>query len=492
VCIGGLVLSPGPTSKQETTEAEFDNAGTSVTVVNFSIRVGNHVIKVEAWRDNVELAMTVKAGSIYVFHSIKKLSPDNKNAASSALRFLKGTSVLDCDEDLRKQISDTTTDTWDGAEHITVLPAGRGKRTPEQYKRDESVWVSASVVGGILCGQELRELQGAVQIPSVTLTVMGEKMTYEACVECKKGVWEGQKSCECSSSETTIRFRADVLLQDNTFQLNAVIFDAMEELVTLFADGEQEKISPAYFHDSPDHIFDFGQFLHATPLTILAVFEENRFNERMEVSIKAAGPTFHNEKVYWRHPMKAILVDKSHFGKTSISPACAMADTSFEAGAGVTLVPGGTAQKFRALLQVMDKEATFDRTIDGAPATKCSRKVKCLMAEENAEVTYTLTAIGCVKFASELNRPRKGEFLHALVSWRSGEEMTLVAFYTIPDKPELATMWREFFSKEVSLHKELLADNDEQHVTSNPKETPCKKHKASMAAATSLASPESW
>ena len=87
----------------------------------------------------------------------------------------------------------------------------------------------------------MRRLESVVQVPSVLLKPVGDKITYSSCAECGKAVYEMNKSCSCNTTEIKIRFRADLRMEDDTYQFNAVVFQVMDSLVQIFADGDEAK-----------------------------------------------------------------------------------------------------------------------------------------------------------------------------------------------------------------------------------------------------------
>jgi hypothetical protein len=491
VCIAGMVLSPGPV----VTPQNID--GQDVNVTNFHIRAKDGIVKVEAWRDVSEYASEVVAGQIYFFECMKKISPDRQDLSISVVRYQKSTSHYNCDADLEKEITLATADNHTGATTISPTAPVNTRISAESYKVWNADWVSLSVIADIVAGDVVRSLDGAVQVPSVLLKPVGEKITYLGCADCGKGVYE-TKSCQCATTETKIRFRTQLRLADDTYQLNAVVFDAMDSLVKLYADGDADKEKPSYYHEEPVHVEELSMAVEAMPCTVLLAFETNSYTTKIEVSVKAVERTFSAKQEEIRHPLKPILRCGQTTGRSFICPACAVADTSFEEGAGVTLVPGGTAQKFRALLTVLDKQATTERAEDAtraddaSAAVRCSRKVSCALKDEADTTTYIINSVGPINFATRLLTPRKGELLHAIVSWRSKTQLALLAFVSAADTEEDAAAFRDFFATEVQLIKASLEEPTKSVVEFEAGTTPSKKHKEAMDAARQLATPEPW
>ena len=188
------------------------------------------------------------------------------------------------------------------------------------------------------------------------------------------------------------------------------------------------------------------------PCTVLATLEENSYQETMEISVRGVRPTYHAERAKIAHPFKPILRCAEGLGRTPFCPPCAMSDVSFEEGAGVTLVPGGGTKKFRALLRVLDAQATIKRESDGSPVVRCSRKVCCALRPEGDDISYTLSSVGPIDFATRLTSPRKNEFLHAIVSWRSKEDLTLLSFSTVAED------FKVFFLMAAELNKKFVTE----------------------------------
>ena len=488
VCLAGMVLSPGPKTKHETVDGE------SLPITNFQVRAKDGIVNVEAWRDTADYAGKVMAGQIYYFDSIKKISPDKKDVSLSVARYQKQTAHGSCEKVLEEGVRSATEDSATGATVLSPVGPVGVKKDAASYKVEDSNWVSLSTLAAIISGDNMRRLEGALQVPSVLLKPVGDKITYRACADCLKAVYE-TKSCQCATTETKIRFRADIRMEDDTYQINAVIFDAMEPLVTFFADGDDTKSKPAYYHEDAAHVEELSMTIEAMPCTVLVALEENSYKENIEISLKAVEQTFSSELSKIRHPLKPILRCALKLRTTSITPPCLVADTSFEAGAGVTLVPGGTAQKFRALLTVLDKQATTERLDDASPAVRCTRKVCCALQREDDATTYVLSSVGPINFATRLHAPRKGETLHAIVSWRSATELALLAFMTPGDGAEGAAGaadFKTFFATEARLNKTFHVEPTRWGVQFADGDTPSKKHKEAIDAARKLATPEPW
>jgi len=119
------------------------------------------------------------------------------------------------------------------------------------------------------------------------------------------------------------------------------VFDEMKSLVDIYADGEEEKQQPEFFHDQLTHVEDLRMAIEAIPFTILVTFSDSEYKEEIELSVKAIEKTFHGDPELIRHPRKPILRCTDNRGEKPFCPPCLVADTAFEEGAGVVKIPGG-------------------------------------------------------------------------------------------------------------------------------------------------------
>ena len=301
--------------------------------------------------------------------------------------------------------------------------------------RRVSPWLSLSVVAKIIEGDNRRKLEGSVLVPSVLIKIP-DTITYVSCADCQKKV-EPYKTCTCTTSLTKIRFMGRLRLEDDMFELRASCFDAMQSLVDIFADGENEKQDPIYFHNNSNHMEDLRMTLEAIPFTLLLSFVDSEYNERIEVSIRAVEKTFHADSSLLRHPRKPILRCTESCGLTSFCPPCLVADTSFEEGAGLIKIPGGTSQKFRTLLTIRDNPPRVESgSDDNSPVVRCARKVQCSLHDTVTDLSYVLAIEGPINVATQLIAPRKGDVVFAVVTWRSTNELTLLAYAPAPSASE--------------------------------------------------------
>ena len=186
VCLAGMVLSPGPVQKRENIEGHGSQE--SVPITNFDLRAKDGIVKVEAWRDTSEYAKQLVAGRIYYFEGIKKVSTDRDKVKLSIVRYQKYTQHYACEAALEEEIKEATEDNTTGATMVSPTAPVRTK-----YKEENADWVSLSVLADIISGGDVRRLEGAVQVPSVLIKPIGDRITYLCCADCGKGIYEKEK-----------------------------------------------------------------------------------------------------------------------------------------------------------------------------------------------------------------------------------------------------------------------------------------------------------
>ena len=116
----------------------------------------------------------------------------------------------------------------------------------------------------------------------------------------------------------------------------------------------------------------------------------------------------------------------------------------------------------------------------------------CALCEEADAATYKLSAVGPIDFATRLCGPRKDKILHAIVSWRSKQDLALYAFINAADSASEGMSFKEFFALEARLNKKCHEEPTGTVLDFDVGATPSKKHRESMIAARDLATPEPW
>lgn len=113
VCLAGMVLPPGPQTKEEKLGAD------TVRITFFKIRVGNTVVNAEAWHDAADYAAELLSGKVYFFEGIKRIAPDAGRPDISNVRYLVQTRHGKCPQSLEHLIICSTVDELVGVSSIS-------------------------------------------------------------------------------------------------------------------------------------------------------------------------------------------------------------------------------------------------------------------------------------------------------------------------------------------------------------------------------------
>ena len=256
----------------------------------------------------------------------------------------------------------------------------------------------------------------------------------------------------------------------------------------IYADGEEEKQKPEFFHDQLDHVEDLRLSIEAMPFTLLVSFNDSEYREEIELNVNAIEKTFHVDPTLIRHPRKPILRCIDNLGEKPFCPPCLVEDTAFEEGAGVTKVPGGVAEKFWTLVTISDKPTRIEKEDnDSSPVVRCTRKVQCCLSNKETDPFYTLAVEGPINVANRLLLPRKGEVISALVTWRSAKELTLLSYAPAMEKGAELDAFKKFFLEEVNFYK-----GESKSISLAIDSTPTKRQFEATNASKMLATPEPW
>ena len=145
---------------------------------------------------------------------------------------------------------------------------------------------------------------------------------------------------------------------------------------------------------------------------------------------------------------------------------------------------------FRVLLELADKPGGVVRESETSPACRATRKVLCALRDDADTKTYVLTQSGPINAVTRLMGPMKGQYLHAVVSWRHESELTLVSFSLL--EPDFVTEFRQIFEKEVEVCIASGGDAKRFTLPADEVSTPNRTETAAKAASALLAPPRSW
>ena len=271
-----------------------------VWVANLRIRNGNDITAASAWRDLADAPSSLQEDEFYIWEAVKKTTQKGKDKDSTniQLSYLKEiTEQTACPNALRERLHAAMTAAT--SECVMWSRAGGGRR---DFENTKSHWVALSVCAA-LCGTSPRKrINMLARVPSVLVANEGQHITYKACATCPKALFEGSKSCLCTSCGERVLWGAKMTLTDGDAQLEVKIFDEMSMLATMFADGEEEKERPEYYHERPENTEALFASIAASLMTVLVSFEDSSYSDSIEAQLQG-----HNQqRQETRPPSQAI------------------------------------------------------------------------------------------------------------------------------------------------------------------------------------------
>ena len=74
-------------------------------------------------------------------------------------------------------------------------------------------------------------------------------------------------------------------MEDATCELKVTCFDATKSMVEIFADGDDDKLLPEYYHENAANVEDLRISIEAIPFTVLLTFSDSDYSESIEINI---------------------------------------------------------------------------------------------------------------------------------------------------------------------------------------------------------------
>ena len=442
VCVGARVVPPAPVCK------DVDVRGRKTRVCNAALRMGEDQVRLSGWEGEADQVFGLEVGKIYYFDavSMRKASND-EGQASYELRVMKNmTKIEKCPEPLSTEI-DTATAT-DGPAHSWTLRGG-GRR---QYESEEAKWYTLSVCEAISTPQIRRQIDLLCQIPSVFIQNFAGRITYFGCSQCKRS-WQEEdvQPCGCAAAQRCSLWKATASMVDSTAQVSATMFESLGTLTSMYAEHETERRGESCAHlalpatyESDEEITGLCRFLNPIPFTMRISFMDSEYTNHPELCVQLVAPTFSNRDGV-KHPLSKMV----EFATPSYGcPPCPVAETKFSPGIGLAHVPGGVTTSFRVLLEIMDNASGATRD-ESSNTLKVTRRCACALRDTESAETYLLTQNGPLDVTTLLLQVRKNEYVHAIVSWRSSDAISLNAFWALPAVE--VTKFRQFFQKECEI-----------------------------------------
>ena len=464
VCIEGKVHEKGRKSMQMV-------GSDQVPVCNFTLRCGNELVALAAWRDLAGMPEKLEEGEFYQINAVKKVS--QKDTDKVQLRYTSLTVQSSCSEAARAKLEAAMTNEAGACTKWSET----GSAVRRDFDTEDSHWFTLSVCSAFTNSDQRRKLTVLAKVPSVFISNRGGEVAYAACGECKKALLQdGTPRCSCSTDERITCWKATFSLMDDSGQLTAKCFEEIADLIP-FHSEDHEDADPGTYLNSVTKVDALMESIAAVPFTVLLSFEDSEYSERIEAQIRRITPTTAE-----MHPGKQLLRCKTD-GLSC--PPSALRDVTFRAGVGCGIIASKAVQTFRSLLKIMDKPKGLERENENSPAVCCARKVSCVLHVAGDAVEYKLTQTGPIDVVSRLLIPQKGALIHALVGLRPDNVLILFAFYVVPT--EDVDGFQKLFETEAGLHK------DQDGTTVLPQadvSTPVRTQHAAMNAAALLSTPK--
>lgn len=468
VCIEGKVHDKGRKSMQIV-------GSDTVPVLNFTLRCGNELVALAAWRELAGMPENLEEGDFYQINAVKKVSQKGTDTKVQ-LRYTSLTVQNSCSGAARAKLEAAMTNEAGACTKWSET----GSTVRRDFDKEVSHWFTLSVCSAFTNSDQRRKLTVLAKVPSVFISNRGGEVAYAACGECKKALQQdGTKRCSCTSDERMTCWKATFSLMDDSGQLTAKCFEEVADIIP-FHSEDLEDAEPGTYLNSMAKVDALMESIAAVPFTVLLSFEDSEYSERIEAQIRKITLTTAE-----MHPGKQLLRCKTD-GQSC--PPSALRDVAFRAGVGCGIIGSKAVQTFRSLLKIMDKAKGLERESENSPAVCCARKVSCVLHAAGGPidaVEYKLTQTGPIDVVSRLLIPQKGALIHALVGLRPDNVLILFAFYVVPT--EDVDGFQKLFETEAGLYK------DQDGTTVLPQadvSTPVRTQNAAMEAAALLSTPK--
>ena len=273
-CLAGRVMDPKPVKKEVTV------LGEDTQVTNMTLRMGDDVIQIAAWRNYADKPLDLQVGEIYFFEAMKYYKLNND---SVECRYIQLTKVSSCEPGLAASLA-TTSLTTVGANMLTRVQSNRN------VLEEPAPWYTLSMCAAVCVPNMHRSISDVVQVPSVLMSIADGGLAYIGCSACKKGRLDGQATCRCNK-DARAYWKANVLLTDNTAQVPATMFDVTADLEP-FADLQGGSFDPSRFAEDKDAADNLMLTIAAIPFTMLIEFQDSEFVGGLALVVRKLAPTF--------------------------------------------------------------------------------------------------------------------------------------------------------------------------------------------------------
>ena len=190
VCIEGKVHDKGRKSMQIV-------GSDTVPVLNFTLRCGNELVALAAWRELAAMPENLEEGEFYQINAVKKVCQKGTDTKVQ-LRYTSLTEQRSCSEAARAKLEAAMTNEAGAC----TKWSDTGSAVRRDFDKEVSHWFTLSVCSAFTNSDQRRKLTVLAKVPSVFISNRGGEVAYAACGECKKALQQdGTPRCSCSTDE---------------------------------------------------------------------------------------------------------------------------------------------------------------------------------------------------------------------------------------------------------------------------------------------------
>ena len=183
----------------------------------------------------------------------------------------------------------------------------------------------------------------------------------------------------------------------------------------------------------------------AVPFTVRLGFENDAYGERTRPIVRLISPTF-DGKQGMKHPLQSVLTFPSDCAGI---PPCRLNETVFNEGIGMALLHDSVVDNFRVFVKITDNARGMKRPAPGSDLLKVTRRAVCMLQDSEAVSPVPIIQNAELEEASRFLQVPQDGHVHAIVSRRDLDALTLVSFWMIPNA-EVA-QFLAFFRREVDI-----------------------------------------
>ena len=220
VCIEGKVHDKGRKAMQIV-------GSDTVPVLNFTLRCGNELVALAAWRELAGMPEDLEEGDFYQINAVKKVCQKGTDTKVQ-LRYTSLTKQSSCSEAARAKLEAAMTNEAGACTKWSET----GSASKRDFDTEVSHWFTLSVCSAFTNSDQRRKLTVLAKVPSIFISNRGGEVAYAACGECKKALQQdGTKRCSCTSDERMTCWKATFTLMDDSGQLTAKCFGEFADLI---------------------------------------------------------------------------------------------------------------------------------------------------------------------------------------------------------------------------------------------------------------------